>query len=124
MVRLHGRTRLGAMVKRVDDPRFPMDDYYTNGYFSFVRVECPAASGREVLELRFEDLRTPDLTGKGKDLIQRSEQLPDRILLYTDAGEELAEILHEEGLRSVSQLVRRSSLEDVFLRLTGRRLIE
>jgi lipooligosaccharide transport system ATP-binding protein len=79
---------------------------------------------REVLELRFEDLVTPDLEGKGRGLIVRSEQLPDRILLYTDAGEELAEILHEEGLRPVSQLVRRSSLEDVFLRLTGRRLIE
>ena len=81
-------------------------------------------ASREVLELRFEDLRTPDLTGKGKDLIQRSEQLPDRILLYTDSGEALAETLYEEGLRPVSQLVRRSSLEDVFLRLTGRRLIE
>ena len=81
-------------------------------------------ASREVLELRFEDLRTPDLTGKGKGLIQRSEQLPDRILLYTDSGEALAETLYEEGLRPVSQLVRRSSLEDVFLRLTGRRLIE
>ena len=79
---------------------------------------------REVLELRFEDLVTPDLEGKGRGLVVRSEQLPDRILLYTDSGEELAEALHEEGLRPVSQLVRRSSLEDVFLRLTGRRLIE
>jgi lipooligosaccharide transport system ATP-binding protein len=79
---------------------------------------------REVLELRFEDLVTPDLGGKGRGLIQRSEQLPDRILLYTDAGEALAEALYEEGVRPVSQLVRRSSLEDVFLRLTGRRLIE
>lgn len=81
-------------------------------------------SSREVLELRFEDLVTPDLEGKGKGLIQRSEQLPDRILLYTDAGEALAEALYEEGVRPVSQLVRRSSLEDVFLRLTGRRLVE
>ncbi len=81
-------------------------------------------ASREVLELRFEDLRTPDLEGKGRGLIQRSEQLPDRILLYTDAGEALAEALHEEEVRPVSQLVRRSSLEDVFLRLTGRRLIE
>jgi lipooligosaccharide transport system ATP-binding protein len=79
---------------------------------------------REVLELRFEDLVTPDLEGKGRGLIVRSEQLPDRILLYTDSGEALAEVLHEEGVRPVSQLVRRSSLEDVFLRLTGRRLIE
>ncbi len=81
-------------------------------------------ASREVLELRFEDLKTPDLEGKGRGLIERSEQLPDRILLYTGSGETLAEILHEEGIRPVSQLVRRSSLEDVFLRLTGRRLIE
>ena len=81
-------------------------------------------SSREVLELRFEDLRTPDLEGKGTGLIARSEQLPDRILLYTDSGERLAEALHDEGIRPLSQLVRRSSLEDVFLRLTGRRLVE
>jgi lipooligosaccharide transport system ATP-binding protein len=81
-------------------------------------------ASREVLELRFEDLRTPALEGKGRGLIERSEQLPDRILLYTGSGERLAEVLHEEGIEPVSQLVRRSSLEDVFLRLTGRRLIE
>ena len=81
-------------------------------------------ASREVLELRFEDLKTPDLTGKGAHLIQRSEQLPDRILLYTDDGEALSETLHAEEIHPVSQLVRRSSLEDVFLRLTGRRLIE
>jgi len=81
-------------------------------------------SSREVLELRFEDLVTPDLESKGAGLIERSEQLPDRILLYTDNGEALAEALYQEEIRPVSQLVRRSSLEDVFLRLTGRRLIE
>ncbi len=81
-------------------------------------------ASREVLELRFDDGVTPDLEGKGGGLIQRSEQLPDRILLYADDGEATAETLHAEGIRPVSQLVRRSSLEDVFLRLTGRRLIE
>jgi lipooligosaccharide transport system ATP-binding protein len=81
-------------------------------------------ASREVLELRFEDLRTPDLQGKGNGLIERTEQLPDRVLLYTDRGEALAEVLYADGVRPVSQLVRRSSLEDVFLRLTGRRLIE
>jgi len=81
-------------------------------------------ASREVLELRFDDGITPDLEGKGGGRIQRSEQLPDRILLYADDGEATAEALHAEGIRPVSQLVRRSSLEDVFLRLTGRRLIE
>jgi lipooligosaccharide transport system ATP-binding protein len=77
-----------------------------------------------VLELRFEDLMSPELDGKGSGLIERSEQLPDRLLLYTGNGEALSEALYAEGLRPVSSLVRRSSLEDVFLRLTGRRLIE
>jgi zinc protease len=43
--------QMGAVVKLVDDPRFPMDDYYTSGRFSFMRVECPAASGPDVLTL-------------------------------------------------------------------------
>ena len=81
-------------------------------------------ASREVLELRFEDLVTPNLDGMGNGLIERTEQLPDRVLLYTEDGEATAEALHADGLRPVSQLVRRSSLEDVFLRLTGRRLIE
>jgi lipooligosaccharide transport system ATP-binding protein len=50
--------------------------------------------------------------------------LPDRTLLYAADGEAAAEALHADGIRPLSQLVRRSSLEDVFLRLTGRRLIE
>ena len=81
-------------------------------------------SSREVLELRFEDLVTPDLDGKASGLVERSEQLPDRLLLYTDNGEELGEALYAEGVRPIASLVRRSSLEDVFLRLTGRRLVE
>jgi lipooligosaccharide transport system ATP-binding protein len=81
-------------------------------------------SSREVLELRFEDLSTPPLEGKDGGLIERTEQLPDRVLLYTGNGEALGEKLYAEGIRPVSSLVRRSSLEDVFLRLTGRRLVE
>ena len=81
-------------------------------------------ASREVLELRFDDGVTPPLEGKGGGLIERTEQLPDRVLLYTDDGEALSETLHAEEIRPISQLVRRSSLEDVFLRLTGRRLIE
>jgi len=81
-------------------------------------------SSREVLELRFEDGVTPDLEGKLDDIVERTEQLPDRLLLYADDGEKVAEVLHEQGIHPLSQLVRRSSLEDVFLRLTGRRLFE
>jgi len=81
-------------------------------------------SSREVLELRFEDGEQPDLEGKLDGLVERVEHLPDRTLLYGSDGEAAAEALHAEGIRPVSQLVRRSSLEDVFLRLTGRSLIE
>ena len=50
--------------------------------------------------------------------------LPDRILLYDDAGEALLDEINRRGLNPLTSLVRRSSLEDVFLRLTGRSLIE
>ncbi len=50
--------------------------------------------------------------------------LPDRVLLYTSDGEAAAVAVHSRGLRPESSLVRRSTLEDVFLRLTGRSLIE
>lgn len=81
-------------------------------------------SSNEVLELRFEDGVTPDLDGKLDGLVDRVEQLPDRVLLYGRDGEAAVEAVHALGLKPVSQLVRRSSLEDVFLRLTGRTLIE
>ncbi|MBK6734586.1 MAG: insulinase family protein [bacterium] len=48
---------LGALVKKVDDPGIPMDDYYTSGRYSFIRVECAAGNGREVLALLAEALR-------------------------------------------------------------------
>jgi lipooligosaccharide transport system ATP-binding protein len=77
---------------------------------------------REVLELRFPD---PDANGDAVvDLVERAELLPDRMLLYTDDGEQTLEKVHDRGVRLVSALVRRASLEDVFLRLTGRTLVE
>jgi lipooligosaccharide transport system ATP-binding protein len=80
-------------------------------------------SSREVLELRFDD-DAPDLDGRLDGRVERIEQLPDRTLLYGPDGEATAVAIHALGIRPVSQLVRRSSLEDVFLRLTGRSLIE
>jgi lipooligosaccharide transport system ATP-binding protein len=64
------------------------------------------------------------LNGSLDGLAQRIEKLPDRLLLYTDDGDAAAVAVHERGLRPESVLVRRSTLEDVFLRLTGRTLIE
>jgi lipooligosaccharide transport system ATP-binding protein len=79
---------------------------------------------REVIELRFAaDEREPAL-GVLDGLAKRTEALPDRILLYTDEADRLSMEVEGRGLRPDSMVVRRSTLEDVFLRLTGRQLIE
>ena len=59
-----------------------------------------------------------------RGLAERVEPLPDRVLLYTDDGDAAAEAVTARGLRPLSVLVRRSTLEDVFLRLTGRTLVD
>ncbi len=86
-------------------------------------------STREVVELRFpvdiqETLGTElDALIDGRN-VQRLDRLPDRVLVYADDGEAASVAIHDSGLRPESVLVRRSTLEDVFLRLTGRSLIE
>jgi lipooligosaccharide transport system ATP-binding protein len=81
-------------------------------------------STREVLELRFDAEDHKDhaeqVTGVGK----RVEVLPDRLLVYTDDGDEAAAVVHSRGIAPLSSLVRRSTLEDVFLHLTGRTLVD
>ncbi|MFD4644212.1 ABC transporter ATP-binding protein [Lentzea sp. NPDC058436] len=78
-------------------------------------------STREVLELRFQPgAEKPDL----ERFAERVEVLPDRLLLYTQDGEHTLNVVHEQGVQPVQSLVRRSSLEDVFLRLTGRTLVD
>ena len=84
---------------------------------------------REVLELRFrrdegEEDDSKQLGSQLEGLAERIEQLPDRVLVYTADGEAAAATAYQRGLRPASVLVRRSTLEDVFLRLTGRSLIE
>jgi lipooligosaccharide transport system ATP-binding protein len=64
------------------------------------------------------------LNGKLEGLAERIEELPDRLLLYTADGERTLEQVNLRHIPIESALVRRSSLEDVFLRLTGRSLIE
>jgi lipooligosaccharide transport system ATP-binding protein len=81
-------------------------------------------STREVTELRFPAGVQETLDGQLDGLAARIERLADRVLLYADDGEAVAVAAHERGLRPETVLVRRSSLEDVFLRLTGRSLIE
>jgi lipooligosaccharide transport system ATP-binding protein len=80
-------------------------------------------STREVVELRFPG-DTPSVEpGVFNGQVARIEMLPDRLLLYTDDGDALVPVAHER-LHPQSVLVRRSTLEDVFLRLTGRTLID
>ena len=82
-------------------------------------------STREVVEMRFDDGNRPeDLSYWTDGLVSRVEPLPDRVLLYTDDGDAASHAMHERGLVPESVLVRRSTLEDVFLHLTGRSLIE
>ena len=81
-------------------------------------------SSREVLEVRFGSDLNADVAAQIEGMGDRIEVLPDRILIYSENGEsELVRIV-DAGLTPITSLVRRSSLEDVFLRLTGRTLIE
>jgi len=81
-------------------------------------------STREVAELRFGIGENDQHAPKVEDLAERVEVLPDRLLLYVDNGEEAIARVHERGLEPLQTLVRRSTLEDVFLRLTGRTLVD
>ncbi len=81
-------------------------------------------STREVLEVRFGSDRNAQVAERVAALADRIEVLPDRILIYSDDGEAALARITEQGLDPTTSLVRRSSLEDVFLRLTGRSLIE
>ena len=81
-------------------------------------------SSREVLEVRFGSDRNTEVADRLAGVGDRMEVLPDRILIYSDDGEAELVRITEAGLHPLTSLVRRSSLEDVFLRLTGRSLIE
>jgi lipooligosaccharide transport system ATP-binding protein len=81
-------------------------------------------STREVLELRFD---TDDHAHHGDAIAgigERVEVLPDRLLVYTEDGDAAAAAVHMRGVQPLSSLVRRSTLEDVFLHLTGRTLVD
>ena len=81
-------------------------------------------STKEVVEVRFGSDRNTVVAPQLQEMVERIEVLPDRILMYADDGEALLHTLNQKGLHPLTSLVRRSSLEDVFLRLTGRTLIE
>jgi lipooligosaccharide transport system ATP-binding protein len=92
-------------------------------------------STREVVELRFAAGENEVAAEKVEALVadhalplhamvERVEVLPDRVLLYSHDGDEASAELHRQGVVTLSVLVRRSTLEDVFLRLTGRTLVD
>jgi lipooligosaccharide transport system ATP-binding protein len=81
-------------------------------------------STKEVLEVRFGSDKNHEMVEILRPLAERIEVLPDRILLYAEDGEHLLEQIAAKGIHPNTSLVRRSSLEDVFLRLTGRSLVE
>ena len=83
-----------------------------------------AYSTKEVLEVRFGSDRNKEIAPTLRAMCSRMEELPDRILMYVEDGEALLEEILNKKLHPTTSLVRRSSLEDVFLRLTGRTLIE
>ena len=83
-----------------------------------------AYSTKEVLEVRFGSDRNKEIAPTLRAMCSRMEELPDRILMYVEDGEALLEEILDKKLHPTTSLVRRSSLEDVFLRLTGRTLIE
>ena len=79
---------------------------------------------REVVELRFGTDKKDDAVLMMEGLADRSEVLADRVLLYTDDAEATQRGLHERGIDPEQVLVRRATLEDVFLKLTGRGLVD
>ncbi|MEU4399054.1 ABC transporter ATP-binding protein [Micromonospora orduensis] len=81
-------------------------------------------STREVVELRFAAESQEPFAGKLDGLGERVEVLPDRVLLYVPDGDAAVAEVSALGLNPANVLVRRSGLEDVFLHLTGRTLVD
>ena len=81
-------------------------------------------STREVLELRYGHDEQASHGAQLADLAERIEVLPERVLLYVHDGDAALAEVHRRGLQPEGALVRRSTLEDVFLRLTGRTLVD
>ena len=77
-----------------------------------------------MVELRFPVGVQETVLDQLDGLAKRTETLADRVLLYTDDGDATVAEVHARGLEPEAVVVRRSTLEDVFLRLTGRSLID
>jgi lipooligosaccharide transport system ATP-binding protein len=88
------------------------------------RALIDAHSTPEVVELRFGDDPPADYADKLSDVGERVDPLPDRLLIYAADGDAAVAEVHRRGFNPSSVLVRRSTLEDVFLHLTGRSLVD
>ena len=98
----------GGRIVAEDSPRTLIEQYST----------------REVVELRFNAESQEAFADKLAGVAQRVEILPDRVLLYVADGDDAVAEVQRRALSPASVLVRRSSLEDVFLHLTGRTLVD
>jgi ABC-type multidrug transport system, ATPase component len=87
---------------------------------SLIETYCTA----EVVELRFTDGSPREYADKLAGIGERLDPLPDRVLVYADDGDEVLAQVQRRGLTPASSLVRRATLEDVFLQLTGRTLVD
>ena len=81
-------------------------------------------STKDVLEMRFDPQDRDSVLPVIAEVAKRIESLPDKVMIYTDDADDAVLRLGRRGVRPISTLIRRSTLEDVFLRLTGRQLIE
>ena len=88
------------------------------------RARIDKHATREVVELRFAPGESEAMTPLVAGLGARTEVLPDRVLVYADDGDATVMAAHDRGARPQSSLVRRATLEDVFLHLTGRTLVD
>jgi lipooligosaccharide transport system ATP-binding protein len=131
------RARIGVCPQEdtLDTELNVRDNLYIYGrYFGIPRAEVRERVD-ELLDFvqltERADAKVDDLSGGMKrrltiarSLVNRPEVLPDRILVYSDDGEHVLEQVYARGLHPIATLVRRSTLEDVFLRLTGRTLVD
>jgi lipooligosaccharide transport system ATP-binding protein len=130
LVRARGLTKRFGDFTAVDGIDF---DLYRGEAFGFLGPNGAAEGSPrdlitrycspEVLELRFDPELHDLAADKLKDFrAERIEVLADRILLYVTDGDAALAAIRSSGLEPLTSLVRRGTLEDVFLRLTGRRL--
>jgi len=109
----------GGRIVAEGSPRGLIDEYATREVLE-LRLHRGALGETADAVAREDASALASIDGIG----DRNEVLPDRILIYAHDGEAALSEVHRRGIEPVGSLVRRSSLEDVFLRLTGRTLID